>query len=443
MFQWSGRISFRFTWDCLLTNPRFEGRNIEYRTEGMDKVVWILNHYALEPGGAGGTRHYSLARHMLPLGWQPYIIAASTELNTGRQRLRHDETTRMETFDGVSFMWLRVPTYNGNGIGRVRNMVSYTVAALRGRTLRQLPPPDVIIGSSVHPLAAWAGARLARRYQVPFIFEVRDLWPETLIDMGRLKRNGLVARLLRRLEERLYKQATVIISVLPKAVDYITQFGVPAAKVRWIPNGAEVSSYAVTAEPPTNPFTFMYFGAHGQANGLDVVLKAYGQAIRLPGMPPSRLRLIGDGPAKAGLIKLAEELRISTVSFEKPVRKAEIPALAAQAHAFVFHLHDIPVFRFGISSNKLFDYLATGRPVLFGCNASNNPVQEARAGLTVPADSVDKMAQAMLAVATMSAQERASMGQRGYDLVHTQYAYLHLAKQLVQVLNEVQQASRE
>lgn len=405
----------------------------------MEKVVWILNHYALEPGGAGGTRHYSLARHMRALGWVPYIIAASTELNTGRQRLEPGEGLRLEEFDGVSFLWLRVPTYEGNGIGRIRNMLAYTMAALRGGATRRLPAPDVVVGSSVHPLAAWAGARLARRYRAPFIFEVRDLWPETLIDMGRLKRTGLAARLLRRLEGKLYREAAAIISVLPNAVDYIAKFGVPSSKVHWIPNGAEVGAYPRTGEPPADPFVFMYFGAHGQANGLDVVLRAYDRATRLPGMPATRLRLIGNGPAKADLMKLADQLGTSSVAFEDPVKKSEIPALAAQAHAFVFHLHDIPVFRFGISSNKLFDYLATGRPVLFGCNAVNNPVEEASAGLSVKADAIEEMAQAMLSMATLSPEERAAMGRRGQELVHTRYAYSHLAKEMVQVLDRVVQ----
>src|SRR5690606_28647392 len=120
-------------------------------------------------------------------GWKATIIAASTDhSNSGRQRLGEDETRRLQTFGDVQFWWLRAREYSGNGLYRVLNMMDFTRAALRGDMLADIEPPDAVIGSSVHPLAAWVGRRLARRYGVPFVFEVRDLWPQTLIDIGQL-----------------------------------------------------------------------------------------------------------------------------------------------------------------------------------------------------------------------------------------------------------------
>ena len=115
---------------------------------------------------------------------------------------------------------------------------------------RGLEDPDVVIGSSVHPLAGVAACRLARRHGVPFVFEVRDLWPESLIAFGRISRHGLPAILLRSLEKGLYRRAASIISVLPKASDYIAGKGVATDKVVWIPNGVDLRRFGPASQPP-------------------------------------------------------------------------------------------------------------------------------------------------------------------------------------------------
>src|SRR5690606_10607205 len=130
--------------------------------------------------------------------------------------------------------------------------------------------------------------------------------------------------------------------------------------------------------------TLMYFGAHGAANGLDNIIRAMGQLRHSQTPRPIRLRLGGDGPLKGHLIAPAQELDLETISFEPPVPKREIARVASQADAFIFNLIDAPVFKYGISSNKLFDFMACGRPVVFSCNAPNNPIESAGGGITVP-----------------------------------------------------------
>lgn len=392
------------------------------------KNVWMLNHYAQEPGYGGGTRHFDLAKHLPAYGWTASIIAAGTELNTGRQRLKSGETHRLDTFDGIHFLWLSTPTYTGNGLGRLRNMVRYSVRAL-GEATDVLPRPDAIIGSSVHPFAAWSGARLASRYGVPFVFEVRDLWPETLIDMGTLTRKHPIAVAMRALEGHLYRRADKIITLLPHAHDYIRRFGIPASKVVWVPNGVDLDRFPSPKPPaPGTSFSLMYFGAHGGANGLDNVLSA----MRLLRDHPVRLRLIGDGPAKPSLMKLASDL--PSVQFEPPVPKNAIPAIAAEADAFVFNLIDAPVFKYGISSNKLFDFMAAGRPIVFACDASNNPVADAGAGVTVRPGNPDELRDAILRLSKASADDRIEMGNRARAYVEKNHDFRSLAGKLASIL---------
>jgi glycosyltransferase involved in cell wall biosynthesis len=403
------------------------------------KNVWILNHYALEPGGVGGTRHFQLADKLPSYGWQATIIAASIEYNSGRQRLASGELRRLEIKSGVSFLWIRTPTYEGNGFGRMLNMLLYTIRVLLPGYIKGLPTPDVIIGSSVHPLAALAGSSLARRYRVPFIFEVRDLWPQTLIDMGHIKEGSFVTWTLRRLEQWLYRRASRIVVLLPRAVDYIVPLGIPAERVVWIPNGVDLSGYPDPRPRQRNeddPFVLMYFGAHGQANGLDNLL--YAMKLVSDSVSPGmiKLRMVGDGPLKPDLIRLAEELALSNISFEPPVPKKMIPSLASAADAFVIPVPDIPrLYRYGISPNKLFDYLAAARPIVIALNAAYNPVEESGGGITVPPDNPEALAQAILEVSRMSEDDRYRMGCAGRCYVAENHCYNHLVRRLAATLD--------
>lgn len=400
------------------------------------KHVWILNHYAAEPGGVGGTRHFHLADAMKSHGWEASIIASSVELNSGRQRLGPGESTRVETNGGVRFLWLRVPTHSGNGAARLINMLSYSARALLPGQTASLPRPHVVVGSSVHPFAAVAGALLAKRFKVPFVFEVRDLWPQTLIDLGRIRETSIVARVMRGLETWLYRCATHIVVLLPKASDYIMPLGVPAHRIAWVPNGVDLSMfqhYEWKTEDGHGNFTLMYFGAHGEANGLDNVLRA--MAVLQEKHIPVRLRLIGDGPRKPALQSLAKELGLSNTTFEAPVAKARIPSLAAEADAFVFNLVDAPVFKYGISSNKLFDFLAAGRPIVFCCDAANNPVAEAGAGVTVRPGQPAELADAIASVVAMPDSTRKAMGERGRRHVTANYGFDALSRRFASVLD--------
>jgi len=401
------------------------------------KHVWILNHYAQEPGGPGGTRHYSLARHLPAYGWSASIIASSTEHNSGRQRLQPGEGLRLQTYDGVPFLWLRGSSYKGNGFDRIRNMLGYTRSVLKPESVQQLKRPDAIIGSSVHPLAAWAGRRLARRYGVPFLFEVRDLWPQTLIDMGRLSRGSPAAYVLRVFEKSLYRSASKIIVLLPKAGDYIEPLGIERDKIVWVSNGVEIDSPGMgeAAVPTNDKFTLMYFGAHGGANGLDNVIRAMRIVQDDPAGANIVLRLIGDGPLKPSLIALAKDLELSTVRFEGSVAKREIPKLAASADAFVFNLIDAPVFKYGISSNKLFDFMAAGHPTIFCCDSFNNPIAESEGGITVPPGDSTKLASAILDLARLPREKRMAMGTAARRHVEQKYSFAYLAGKLAAALD--------
>ncbi|MCB1467862.1 MAG: glycosyltransferase family 4 protein [Rhizobiaceae bacterium] len=401
------------------------------------KHVWIVNHYAEEPGGSSGTRHYSLAKRLPGYGWKASIVAASTGHNTGRQRLAPDESTRLDHLDGVPFLWLRTRTYRGNGLARVGNIFDYTRAVLRRDNLLALEPPDIVLGSSVHPFAAWAGRRLARRNGVPFVFEVRDLWPQTLIDMGRLPRYHPITFTLRWLEKSLYKSASRIVVLLPLAADYIVPLGISPERIKWVPNGVDLEDFPAFEQPSDDGgFSLMFFGAHGEANGLDTVVRAMDLVRQHSAGSGIRLRLIGDGPRKPALVQLARELGATNITFEDPIPRHRIPETAAQADGFLFNLADIPVFKYGVSANKLFDFMAAQRPIIYCCRSGNNPIEEAGSGITVAPGNPEALAAAIIRLAHLPHDERTAMGLAGRAHVEQNYGLNSLAGRLADMLDE-------
>lgn len=405
------------------------------------KHVWILNHYAQAPDEAGGTRHFHFSKYLKARGWQATIFAASVNHNSGVQRFSPGEISRFEEIDGVSFLWVRTPEYTGNGSGRILNMLVYTREVLKKSTTLELHIPDIIVGSSVHPFAVLAASLLASRFNVPFIFEVRDLWPQTLIDMGRLKKHSILAFVLKKMELWLYHRASCIVVLLPHADEYIVPLGIPRSRIVWIPNGVDMTlfpSYNKLIQKKSEEFILMYFGALGYANGLEDILSAMKLVQDIQDRPKIILRLIGDGPLKKNLMELAKELSLTNVIFEPPVKKSQIPFLAKEADAFVIAVLNLPgLYRYGISMNKLFDYLAAGRPIIISSDAANNPVAEANAGITVNSANPAYLADAILKITKMSACEREQMGRNGRFYAETNHSFEKLSFKFAEVLDDV------
>lgn len=401
------------------------------------KHAWILSHYAQRPTDKGGlTRHHSLGRYLPAHGWRVTIVTASTDHPSGRQRALRPEQAP-ESFEGIPYLWLRTPDYAGNGLDRIRNMLAFGWRALASPAMKGVAMPDVILGSSPHPVAALAASWLARRHRVPFVYEVRDLWPEALIDMGRIKAGGGTALAMRRIERSLFTAACRAVVLWPNIEAYMREQGLQVPSPVWIPNGVDFA-----ALPPPSPvpdrgdFTLMYLGAHGGANALENVLRAMRLVQDRPQPKPVRLRLVGEGPDKPRLRALAEELGLQNVRFEDAVEKRFVPEVAAEADAFIFNLVGAPMFRYGISPNKLYEYMAAQRPVIYSCEAFNNPIAESGGGLSVPPGQALPLADAIMELVGTPLERRREMAAAGRRHVETYYGFDRLAQRLAEVFDQ-------
>jgi glycosyltransferase involved in cell wall biosynthesis len=399
-------------------------------------VVWI-NQFALLPSDGGGTRHFELGRELVRRGWQVTILASDFHLHSrtySRRRTRHDRAPVREVVDGVEIRWLWSAPYERNNWRRVWNWLTFTRSV---RTVASSSErPDLVIGSSPHLLAASSGRALARRWNVPFVFEVRDLWPESLIAAG--GRKGVAYHLFGHMARTLYAAADRILVLAQGSAEYLIERGVPAEKLFYVPNGVDVDAIAPAAETSHHgegSVNLVYAGAHGPANGLGAVLDA---AEVLGPQSGAQFTLVGDGPTKRALVDDSARRRLTHVRFLDPMSKPALACLLASADAGLMLLRDAPLFSFAVSPNKLFDYMAAGLPIV--CNVPGDVarmVRDAGAGLQARDASGEALADVVRTLLGRTSDERATMGRAGRAWVEREHNRTLLGARLDEFLRSL------
>lgn len=402
--------------------------------------ILLINHYAGSVHHGMEYRPYYLAREWVRLGHRVRIVAASEAHVRARAPDMAGRSRRDETIDGIEYTWYATPPYRGNGLARVRNMAAFVLRLWReARTLVREVAPQVVIASSTYPLDIWPAHRIARLAGARLLHEVHDLWPLSPMELGGFSRHHPFIRLLQAGEDYACRHADTIVSILPKVREHLEARGMAPHKLHLIPNGTDPAEWLVA--PPMLPESLDallaglraqglavvgYAGSHGLANALDTLL----DAANLMKGKPAAFVLVGDGPEKARLERRARLLGLdrglAQVYFAPPIPKAQIPALMARLDIAYLGWQRQPLYRFGISPNKLLDYMMGGCPVLHAVEAGNDPVLEAGCGLTVAPEDPAAIARGLDTLLAMSRSERRALGERGraYALANLSYPVL-------------------
>jgi glycosyltransferase involved in cell wall biosynthesis len=398
--------------------------------------ILLINHYAGSMRHGMEYRPYYLAREWVRLGHRVNIVASS-ESHIRRQAPLLGGTTRLdETIDGIDYTWLATPPYRGNGAGRVRNMAAFVLRLRRdSEVLARRLQPDVVIASSTYPLDIWPAARIARLAGARLLFELHDLWPLSPMELGGYSRWHPFIMLLQAAEDFACRQADAIVSILPRVREHLEAHGMAPHKLHLVPNGVDPAEWEdeSAALPPAldaalddlrmrGKFVVGYAGTHGLSNALETLLEA---AQRLKDRPIAFM-LVGAGPEKPALLRRALELGLANVQFFDAVPKSMVPALLRHFDLAYIGWRRQPLYRFGISPNKLIDYMMAARPVLHAVEAGNDPVAEAGCGLTVAPEDPQAVADGILALLALGTDGRAALGRRGraYALANHTYPVL-------------------
>jgi glycosyltransferase involved in cell wall biosynthesis len=378
----------------------------------------LLIHQAFaSTGSAGGTRHFEFASRLAARGHSFTVVTSGRDPMTG-EKARIDglpEGLRLRT----SYMY---PALHRSFLWRMVSYLSFMVSSVLSALFAG--KVDVVIGTSppiFQALSAWMVSALRRR---PFLLEIRDLWPEFAVDMG-LLRNPVLIALSRRLERFLYARSDHILVNSPAFVDYLRTRGIPEKKVDLIPNGVDPEMFAPKSDGNglreglriEGKFVVTYTGALGLANDIPTILRA---ADRLQGESRIHFLLVGDGMMRPRLESMSRGLGLKNVTFLGSRSKAEIPEILAASDAGVATLQDIPMFR-TTYPNKVFDYMAAGRPtVLCIDGVIRQVVETGNAGVFVRPGDDRALARTVLSLSREPEKARA-MGESGRAFVENHF----------------------
>lgn len=342
----------------------------------------LIHQYFAGPTEPGGTRHYELAAHLVRQGHECTIVASTINYSSGKRAVAGRGLVVEQNIDGIRV--LRAYTYpslHRSFTWRVVALVSFMFtsvwAALRAKNI------DLVMGTSpplFQALSAWFVAAVRRR---PLLLEIRDLWPEFAIDIGVLT-NPVLIKLARWVEIFLYRRATHLLVNSPAYRDYLLAKGVPDSKISVIANGVDPEMFTPEADGKffreelgvTDKFVVTYAGALGMANDLETVLRA---AARLRTETRVRFLLVGEGKERPHLEAKAKELELGNLQFVGSRTKAEMRAVLAGSNACLATLKNIPMFR-TTYPNKVFDYMAAGRPTILAIDGVIRQVVDAAGG---------------------------------------------------------------
>jgi colanic acid biosynthesis glycosyl transferase WcaI len=416
------------------------------------KILYVSQYFPPEMG-APAARAAELAHHWAQTGHHVSVLTGFPNHPTGvvpeewRPRLHH--LTYEEQVDHVNVFrtWLW-PLPNRKAHERMRNYASFCVSAgLRGLTL---PRPDVIIATSPQLLVGLAGWWLAYARKIPFVFEVRDLWPESLTAVGVGNENSLLHHTLAAIAGLLYQRADRIVVVAPAFREYlIKHWRVPAEKIAVVENGVETSLFAPASKIESSAlrrelgaddkFLVCYIGTMGMAHGLETLLDVaavmQGQDLRSQNRDVLFL-LIGEGAEKERIKALAQSRGLTNVRFLDQQPREKIPAFISASNACLVLLKKTDIFKTVIPT-KMLEFMSCARPVILGVEGqARQIVEEAGAGLVIEPENAAALAQAIHQLAA-NPELAAAFGRKGREYVLRNFSRCHTAEKYIQVLQEL------
>lgn len=391
--------------------------------------IWYLSAHD-QPRGRS-ARTYDFSKELVKYGHRVTMFTNSYDHWTHEDSLLPNEKWRIEEIDGIRVVWMRTIKYSGNGLRRGFNMISNAYRAIQvARILAE--KPDVVIGPSVPLGTGWAAAMIARMKGAAFVFEVRDVWPIALVDDGGLSKKNPIYFIFRHIEKYLYRKSQRISSVLPFISNHVSDSGSNPDKITWIPNGVDFcrfSGFDTYDGGNTVPLVVMSVGGFGEAHDPILLVRA-ATIIQKKGSDKFRFVLVGNGPKRDECQLEATLNALSNIEFRDSVEKSEVPRLQMEADILIASVIDSPIYRFGINLNKMYDYFASAKPVIFSGNSRNNPVIDSGAGFSIPPEDTNAMVDALEKLLEMSPSERVEMGKRGRRYVEKEFDMRKLGGQM-------------
>lgn len=404
------------------------------------KQLWIINHYARKPSEGVGSRHYSIALKLYELGIETTLFTSSYDHFTHIERISTNQTYLVEDVSpGFKLVYIRTRfPYTNNGLKRILNMLSFYIEVQK--VAMQFSFPQAIIGSSVHLFSPLAAYRLSKRLKCTFATEIRDLWPLTLIELGKMKKWHPLVILFGMLEKHVYRNSDLLISTLPNFKSYCDMLNIKKP-IYFIPNfytpvvenySEESIVYEQMKALKQDCFIAIYLGAHGLSNNLDVILEA---AQYLKSYKKLAIIMVGEGSEKKRLMEKACTLKLDNIYFYDYVCKIQLGKIIDLSDVGLVALADSVLYSYGISLNKLNDYLYYKKPVILSGYSPNNLVEISGCGVCVPPNDPILLGNAILEFSKIDHSILESMGEKGYHALNQYHTLDKITSDYLEVVH--------
>lgn len=405
--------------------------------------ILLINHYAGSPKMGMEYRPYYLAQEWINAGHSVTILVANnSHIRSYNPILKKDIVN--EIVDKITYKWVKTPSYNSNGLGRIRNIFKFIQLGFKYRKqIVEEVKPDVVIASSTYPSDNYLAKKIADLSGAKYIYEVHDLWPLSPMELGGMSKYHPFIMLMQHGENFAYKKADKVISMLPKTKEHMKNHGLDLSKWSYIPNGVCVDDWSVQ-EPLNNDLLsellefkkshttlVAYTGTFGVANALYTLL----DGAKILAKNKIGFVLLGKGPELQKLKDYISLNKLSNVLILNAIDKKQIPSFLTLCDILYIGLQRQPLFRFGISPNKLIDYMMASKPIIQAIDAGNNVVKDVGCGIDVEPENPEAIAEAILQLKSLSKEELNAMGLNGKNFVLKNHDYKILAQQFVDVIS--------
>lgn len=410
-------------------------------------TIWLINHYAVPPSLYPLARTANFAKYLMRAGHKVTIFAASMVHNSNVNLITDKSPYREEIVDGMHYVYIRTCPYSGNGFKRILNMFQF---ALRlKRVCRHFQRPDAILASSATPLACMAGLKLAKRYQCRGVAEISDLWPESFVAYGLMCKRSPLLIPMYQFEKRIYQKADAIIFTMEgggryikdKGWDKLSGGGIDLSKVHYINNGVDLEvfdynqrHFEVTDSDldDKSVFKVVYSGSIRAVNALGTIVEA-AEILQKKGEAHIRFILYGDGCDREALIKRCEQKCLHNIVFKGFIDKKYIPNILTKSDLNIIHVNATPITQYGLSLNKLFEYLAAGNPILSDIKTNYDLLERYGAGIVIASQKPEEVAEAIETIAKASPEHRRRMSENA-RIAAADYDFKLLTDKLIAIL---------
>ena len=382
--------------------------------------IWIINQYAMPPKYEVRIRNNAMAKYLQKMGYNVKIISASTIHNSNINLMSKSDPPILEkTYDGINFVNIKTSNYSGNGFSRFRNHSQFLLRLLLNFNKIKTTPNIIICNLGIpFTLVAYLVSKLTK---AKFIFEVRDLWPESFVAYNLISKKNPFLNFLYEIEKWVYKKSDKLVFSMEGGRDYIIQHqwdqknGGPVNlnKVHYINNGVDLdvfnynkNTFKLTDYDLENTETFkvIYTGSIRQVNNVKVIVDS-AQKLLNSGFNNIQFLIYGDGSEKEGLEIFCKENNIHNVKFKGHVDKKYIPYILSKSDLNIVHFNKNILTRYGVSMNKLFDYFASGKPTISDCEFGYDLINTYNAGVSKNMSDPEEISKCIISFYNLTADE--------------------------------------